>query len=62
MMIADLIENYAQEKTDASHNDSEIHAERKGNLERHEVSKNEGSCAMPKMPKIPETRRNILRL
>ena len=44
-MIADLIKNCAQEKTEkveyypVSHQDSEMHAEQNGNLERHEVSK-----------------------
>ena len=48
MLIADLIINYAQKKTEhveyypVSHNDSEIHAEQNGNLKRHEISKIEG--------------------
>ena len=45
MLIADLIKNYAQKKTQnvehypVSFTDSESHAEQNGNLERHEVSK-----------------------
>ena len=46
MLIADLIKNFAQQKRGnvddpMSHNDSEIHAARRGNLERPEVSKSE---------------------
>ena len=51
MLIADLINNYAQQKTATveyffgSHNDLEIRAEHNGNLERPEVSKIEdGVC------------------
>ena len=54
-MVADLINNHAQEKTEhveyylVSHNESENHAEGNGNLERREVSKDRGSRAMHKM-------------
>ena len=45
MLIADLTKNYALKKTEhfeynlVSHNDPEMHAERKGNLEPHETFK-----------------------
>ena len=45
MMIVEVINHYAQEKTGhveyypGAHDDSEIHAEQNGNLERHEISK-----------------------
>ena len=45
MLTADLINNYAQKKTEhveyypVSHDVSEVHAKQNGNLERHEVSK-----------------------
>ena len=53
-MFVDLIKNNAQEQTEdveycpVSRNDSEIHAEQNGNLERHDTFKDRGSCAMPK--------------
>ena len=67
-MIADLINNYAQTKTEhveyypVSRHDSEIHAEQNGNMERHEVSKIEDRGAMPMVPRILWTKRNISRL
>ena len=53
-MIADLIKNYAQKKTEhveyylVSYQDSQIHAEQSGNLERQEVSKIEDLVQCPK--------------
>ena len=43
-------------------NDTENHAEQNGNVARHEVSKIRKLCAMPEMSKIPEIKRNVLRL
>ena len=68
MLIADLIKDHAKKKKEnveyglVSHNDPKIHAEQNGNQERHKVSKDLGSCAMPKMPEILKTMRNIFRL
>ena len=67
-MIAHLIKNFSRENTEniedslASHQDSEIHAEQNGNLERHEVSKIEDRVQCPKCLRYQGTRRNILRL
>ena len=46
-----------------SHQDSEIHAEQKGNLERHEASKIDDRVRWPSFfVEKPKTRRHILRL
>ena len=53
-IIADSIKNYAREKNEkvenylVSHQDSEIHAEQNGSLERHEASKIEDRVSCPK--------------
>ena len=67
MLVADLINNFAQKKTEhdedypVSHDDSEIHAERNGNLERHEASKIEDRAQCRRCLEILETRRNLWR-
>ena len=61
MRIADLINNYAQQKTGnvqyypVSPNDSEIHAARHGKLERREVSKIEDGVRCPRYSRRSET-------
>ena len=59
-MLTPEIKNYVQKKKEHFEYDpvskkKKIRDEQNGNLERHEASKDRGSCALPKVPKIRDT-------